>query len=258
MDQAWDAHNCDNLFPDPEHLASFYNDPVWLLNGMFVEQDELSMAHRRAITSVVTELKPKSIVDFGGGFGTLARLLATAIPQAQIFICEPYPPQHGTASCQLFDNINFVNVLIPKSFDVLVSTDVLEHLPDPLPVLASMVNAVRPGGYLLIVNCFYPVIDCHLPCNFHFRYSFDGFCKCLGLEVIGPCPGSNATIYRRVQDLSPDWPRLRAKEWRSQYLFPWLAWRTKNITPWRRRAHLFSTNLISSSRKMLKNLCRKF
>ena len=38
------------------------------------------MDHRHSITAAVHGLSPQRIVDFGGGFGTLARLLARALP----------------------------------------------------------------------------------------------------------------------------------------------------------------------------------
>jgi SAM-dependent methyltransferase len=251
MDQAWDRCSCDNHHPDPDRLASFYRNPVWLLNGMFIEQHAVSMGHRQAITTAVAALAPERVLDFGGGFGTLARLLATALPKSEVAICEPYPPRHGIESCKPFANIHFVSELTSQSVDVLVSTDVLEHVPDPLALLAAMVDAVRPGGHLLIANCFYPVIACHLTSTFHLRYSFDAFCQALGLEVLGPCEGSHATIYRRAEVLQPDWRRLRVMEQRSQRLFPWREWRSRHITPWRTRAQLAVTHPLHYPRKLL-------
>lgn len=257
MDQAWVRCGCDNRNPDQDRLASFYSDPVWLLNGMFIEQHAVSMGHRQAITAAVAALAPGWVLDFGGGFGTLARLLASALPCAEVAICEPYPPRHGIESCQQFTNIRFIPELTSQSVDVLVSTDVLEHVPDPLALLAAMVDTVRPGGHLLIANCFYPVIACHLPCTFHLRYSFDAFCQALGLEVIGPCEGSHSTIYGRTQVLQPDWPRLRAMEQRSQRLFPWREWKSRHITPWRTRAKLAVTHPLHYPRKLLSTVSHK-
>jgi SAM-dependent methyltransferase len=250
MDQAWNRYGCDNRSPIPDRLASFYSDPVWLLNGMFIEQHDVSMGHREAITSAVAALDPKQVLDFGGGFGTLARLLATALPEADISICEPYPPRHGIESCQPFPNIRFVPELSTQSADVLVSTDVLEHVPDPIALLAAMVDTVRPGGHLLIANCFYPVILCHLPCTFHLRYSFDSFCRALGLEVLGPCEGSYATIYRRSNIVRPDWPSLRAMERRSQRLFAWREWKALHLSPWAQRALLAVAQPLHYPRKL--------
>jgi SAM-dependent methyltransferase len=254
MDQAWERRGCDNQHPDPDCLSSFYTDPVWLLNGMFIEQHAESMGHRQAIAAAVSALAPQRVLDFGGGFGTLARLLATALPKAQVAICEPYPPRHGVETCKPFPNIQFIPELTCQSVDVLISTDVLEHVPDPLSVLAAMVDAVRPGGYLFIGNSFYPVIACHLPCTFHLRYSFNDFCQALGLEVLGPCTGSHATIYRRIHVIEPDWFRLRVTERYSQWRFGWAQWRAQHFMPWRQRVEFAITDPSHYPRKLLRTL----
>lgn len=251
MDQAWKECGCDNRHPDLERYARFYSHPVWLLNGMFVEQHDVSMGHRHAITASVAGLHPDRVVDFGGGFGTLARLLAEALPEGEVHVCEPYPPRHGIASCNAYTNIHFVPQLREAHYDALVSTDVLEHVPDPLALLAEMINAVRPGGHLFIANCFFQVIQCHLPCTFHLRYNFNSFCRELGLEVVGPSHGSHATIYRRSQVLEPNWSRLRALEHRSQRLFQWRQWRSRHISPWGHRARLLTTDPLHYPRKLM-------
>lgn len=251
LDQAWQACGCSNRRLEPERLASFYRDPVWLLNGMFIEQHAVSMGHRRSITEAVAALAPQRVVDFGGGFGTLARLMAAALPHAEIAICEPYPPRHGIETCRPFSNICFVPELDRRVYDVLVSTDVLEHVSDPLALLAAMVEAVRPRGHLLIANSFYPVIQCHLPSTFHLRHSFDQFCSELGLEVLGNCEGSHATIYRRCRMQAPNWPRIRALERRSQRLFAWELWRTRHLQPWGLRARLALTRPLHYPHKLI-------
>lgn len=251
MDQAWQDCGCDSRNPDREHYGRFYSHPVWLLNGMFIEQHAVSMGHRQMITAAVAALKPERVVDFGGGFGTLARLLAEALPAADIQICEPYPPRHGVESCRPFTNIRFVAELGHQDVDLLVSTDVLEHVPDPIALLAVMVDSVRVGGYLLIANCFFPVIQCHLPSTFHLRYSFDCFCRALGLEILGPCAGSHATVYRRDRFIEPDWPCLRAIERRSQRLFSIREWQERHISPWGHRARTALTHPLHYPRKFL-------
>ena len=231
MDQAWRDCGCDNRRLVHERVSNFYRHPVWLLNGMFIEQHDISLGHRNAITAAVAALAPKHVIDFGGGFGTLARLLASALPKSEILICDPYPPQHGIDSCKTFANIHFVSSLQGQNVDVVVSTDVLEHVVDPLNLLVAMVNSVRLGGHLFIANCFYPVIACHLPSTFHLRHNFDAFCLELGLTVLGPCEGSHATIYRRDKIVLPPWRRLRMMEWKSRLNFAMREWRESFFNP---------------------------
>ena len=46
MDSVWDAFDCDNRNLDIETLNTYYSHPVWLLNGLFIEQHPLSLEHR--------------------------------------------------------------------------------------------------------------------------------------------------------------------------------------------------------------------
>jgi SAM-dependent methyltransferase len=181
------------------------------------------------------------VLDFGGGFGTLARCIAKRSPGVRVDIHEPFPPRHGIESCRPYQNISFVSNLPANSYDALVCTDVLEHVHDPLALLATMIGAVRINGILVIANCFYPVIACHLPCTFHFRHSFDRFCEALGLEQEGASPGGHGVIYTRKKDVEPNWPKLRRMEKRSQRAFPLREWSNRHLHPWGRRFNLAIT-----------------
>ena len=47
-----------------------------------------------------------------------------------------------------------------------------------------MIKLVKINGMLIIGNNFYPVIKCHLPSTFHFRYTFKYFARIMGLKKI--------------------------------------------------------------------------
>ncbi len=238
MDRAWAESGCNQAHFDADCYSAFYSHPVWLLNGMFIEQHDESMRHREAIAEVIAQKCSSRLLDFGGGFGTLARCIAQRSAHTKVDIHDPFPPRHGIESCGPFSNIHFVSELHASTYDALVCTDVLEHVHDPLSLLVQMVQVVRPGGSLVIANCFYPVIACHLPCTFHFRHSFDRFCKELGLAVEGASPGGHGVIYTRTQAVEPDWPRLRRMEKRSRLAFPLREWQQRHLRPWKRRFHL--------------------
>ena len=61
---------------DARDLLSRFGEK--LLNGLFIEADATSMMHRRAIADWVVErgASIRKLLDFGGGFGTLASLIA--------------------------------------------------------------------------------------------------------------------------------------------------------------------------------------
>ena len=162
---------------------------------MFIEQHALSMQHRAAISDWITARNIKSVVDYGGGFGTLARLIARKNTECTINVYEPHPNEVFIQKTRNFHNIKIVKSL--HICDCLVCTDVLEHVDNPLSLFSEMVNSVSKNGYLIIANNFTPIIKCHLPHTFHLRYTFNLFAKVMGLTKIGPLKGSHATIFKK-------------------------------------------------------------
>ena len=221
MDTAWDDISCDNNDPDWDKINEFYAHPVWILNGMFIEQDELSMQHRNAISDWICNNNFKNVLDYGGGFGTLARLIAKKDPRISVDIYEPYPSEYALSKVAEYPNIHFIN-FIDRKYDCLASTDVLEHVPDPLKLLSEMIENVKADGYILIANHFYPAIKCHLPSTFHLRYTFRIFTHIMGLYRIGPCKGSHATIYQKKKDIKLNWKIINRHERISRMIFPFL------------------------------------
>ena len=219
MDLIWDDYNCDNKNLNWDKIGEFYFHPVWLLNGLFIEQHELSMKHRNTISDWIVKNNFNNIVDYGGGFGTLARLVATKDIDIQMNIYEPHPSTFGLKRASEFKNINIIKEL-ELNYDCLMSTDVLEHVPDPLNDFSNMIKSVNIGGYLVIANAFYPMIKCHLPQNFHFRYTFNLFAKIMGLKVIGKLEGSHATIFKKIEERDINWREIRLYEKLSRFLFP--------------------------------------
>lgn len=219
MDLVWDDYDCDNRNLNWDSIGKFYSHPVWLLNGLFIEQDEVSMGHRNSISNWVVKNDFKNVVDYGGGFGTLARLIAQKDKNISMNIYEPHPSEFGLKRVSEFNNINIIGKL-ESNYDCLMSTDVLEHVPDPLKDFSEMIKSVKVNGYLIIANAFFPMIKCHLPQDFHLRYTFNQFAKMMGLEVVGILEGSHATIFKKVDNDEINWNKIRFYEKLSKVLFP--------------------------------------
>jgi 2-polyprenyl-6-hydroxyphenyl methylase/3-demethylubiquinone-9 3-methyltransferase len=219
MDLVWDDFHCDNKKLNWENIGKFYSHPVWLLNGLFIEQDEVSMEHRHMISKWVVKNNFQYVVDYGGGFGTLARLIAQKNNHIQVDIYEPHPSEFGLRRAKEYKNITMIEQL-NRGYECLLSTDVLEHVPDPLDDFSKMINSVTLNGYLIIANAFSPMIKCHLPQCFHFRYTFKIFAKLMGLEVVGKLEGSHATIFKKVEQVEPNWKKIRIYETLSKVAFP--------------------------------------
>ena len=190
------------------------------------------MDHRRAFAHVVSAFKPQQVLDVGGGFGTLARLISQESPDALINLFEPYPSQCMLHLCSDNARIKFVDQFDLDAYDILVCTDVLEHVPEPLDLLVKMIGSVRLGGHLLIANCFEPVIACHLPSTFHLRYSFDDFCSRLGLRKLDSIDLPYGSIYQKTHCISLEKDHLRRLEIQSQCRYLFKAWTQRWFGPW--------------------------
>lgn len=180
IDAAWDECQCQSDIMD-DRINRFYAHPVWLLNGLFIEQHAESLSYRYSISEYVASLRPKRVADFGGGFGTLARMIGERCPDSDIHIIEPHPHALAIALANITPNVSFTNKL-KGEYDVLVATDVFEHVPDPLSLVELTASHLRLEGQYLIANCFFPVIRCHLPSTFHFRWSWDFAMEAMNLK----------------------------------------------------------------------------
>lgn len=221
MDDVWDSLGCDNRDPQPECIQEFYKHPVWILNGFFIEQHSLSMQHRNAVADWVIQNAVDRILDYGGGFGTQARLIAERDSSIRVDIYEPYPSRAAIHMMKPYSNIRFIRSP-SQGYKCIIAMDVLEHVTDPLKVLADIIETVQMGGYLIIANHFYPSIKCHLPSTFHLRYTFDLFAQLMGLRVVSSCQGSHACIYQRERKSVRNWRTLRVLESVSNLVFPFL------------------------------------
>ncbi|MDO7253605.1 class I SAM-dependent methyltransferase [Helicobacter cappadocius] len=204
MNKVWDEMGCDNKNIDWDKLGKYYSHPVWLLNGLFIENHDISIQVRENIADYIAKKDFQTIVDYGGGFGTLAKAIAKKSPDKQIFIYEPFPSEYGKRCVANYPNIDFISKL-ESEFDCIIATDVLEHLEDPLESFEEMLGYLKINGEAIIGNCFYPCIKCHLPQNFHYRYSFDSFAKFMGLKNLGILKNTYATIFLKTknQKLNP-------------------------------------------------------
>ncbi|MBU8977199.1 methyltransferase domain-containing protein [Lysobacter sp. FW306-1B-D06B] len=92
------------------------------------------------------------MVDFGGGDGThsalIAReLLAHGASSVRIELVDhsPSTADPGDARIQ-FERVADVERIAPGMADIVLASAVLEHIPEPRPVLLHLLSAMKPGG----------------------------------------------------------------------------------------------------------------
>ena len=216
MGEQWQAHGCDPLQMD-ERVSAFYRHPVWLLNGLFIEQDLQSLAHRRAFTAWVMHQAPIRVADFGDSFGGLARFIGAALPHVLVEVVEPHPHPAAMALAVDTPNVRLVSELT-DDYDLLIATVVFEHVPDPIALAASTASHLRIGGRYLIANCFAPVIACHLPQLFHLSIGWDQAIRAMGLQPLEKVQYGRA--FGRTGDL--DEQAARRAEALARRVYPWV------------------------------------
>lgn len=67
------------------------------------------------------------------------------------------------------------------NYDLLIATDVFEHVPDPIGLAAATADHLPVGGLYLMANCFVPVIQCHMPQLFHLEIGWVEAMRAMGL-----------------------------------------------------------------------------
>jgi 2-polyprenyl-3-methyl-5-hydroxy-6-metoxy-1,4-benzoquinol methylase len=223
MDEVWDKLGCDNRNINWEKINGFYKHPIWILNGIFTEYDPASIRNRQAIADWVflNQNKINSCLDYGGGFGSLSRLVSDKSSEIFIDIYEPHPTTVALSKSEKYYKINYIDT-IEKHYDLLISTDVLEHVSNPLKLFSEMIGYVNYEGYIILANCFYPDIKCHLPITFHLRFTFNIFAKMMGLKNLGRCNKTYAFLYQKRSTKIINWKLIRLFERLSQVLFPFL------------------------------------
>ena len=182
MDNEWNAYDCDPLTLD-SRISAFYSHPVWLLNGLFVECDQTSLSHRRVFAEWVCSKNPERIADFGGGFGSLARTIGELLPSSIVEVIEPHPHPSAVALAKTINNVRYVPQM-SGHYDLIIATDVFEHISDPLQTVLDTLQYLRVGGSYLMANCFFPVISCHLPQHYHFALGWNRAMLALGLRPV--------------------------------------------------------------------------
>lgn len=121
---------------DPVHnTPSPTGDPLELLRVEYPDLGEL--------------VTGKSVLDFGCGMGD--QVAALTAYGCQMTGLDTNPHAIAVARARHGDIAPFVDRLKDgQTFDVVISQDAMEHYPEPKAVLDAMLEAVRPGGVILI------------------------------------------------------------------------------------------------------------
>jgi SAM-dependent methyltransferase len=93
-------------------------------------------------------------LEVGGGGGTIAHWMAQRVAPAGSVLCTDLDPRHIAPPAQPNLRIQRHDIvrdeLLASSFDLIHARLVLIHIPERGAVLAKLVAALKPGGWLVI------------------------------------------------------------------------------------------------------------
>jgi len=140
-------------FPPAPEWHNKWTDPAWL-------ERYLSSARREFYYEVIGMLPVQSVrlLDFGCGPGYFLRLLIDSKPSraSTHFVGIDISGAAAKVASQVCPEASIIHgsmyqvPLAKNSEDVIVCTEVLEHLLEPRRALDEMMRVLRPGGHVLV------------------------------------------------------------------------------------------------------------
>lgn len=126
------------------------NDEAGGLRAAITRAYRYNRANRDAWVAAQAALTPAGarVLDVGAGVGPYRPLFAHCEYRAHDFAQEPATMGHYTPLDYVSD---IGSIPAPDdSFDVVLCTEVLEHVPEPIAAVRELARILRPGGRLLL------------------------------------------------------------------------------------------------------------
>jgi Methyltransferase domain len=126
-------------FTSDDFLRHIYNEEYLLVDPDY--RDDRPRSNASVLNGLFSGIKPRRILDYGGGNGTLAELLRTAgFPRVETY--DPFTPRFSARP--------------PGRFDCVVSFEVVEHSTDPERTFADMIGFLGDPGLILFSTLLQP------------------------------------------------------------------------------------------------------
>lgn len=138
----------EHLYMPKDHMEELYHSRNWLVR--FAHQNRL-----KHITKSIPKKDNQKILDAGCGEGHLLEYIRAANPSHALFGYDITDVAIESAKKRCpearIQHINLVKIDSPnESFDVIICTEVLEHIYEYREVLGGLLRILRKGGVLIV------------------------------------------------------------------------------------------------------------
>ena len=145
--------------PNAEHIQ-FWNEVLAVeftrFRSMFVEMGD---AHSRGPLDRLGLKAGDRVLDVGCGFGAFRH----SVPQARYSGLDPHFADHNDAGDVRNELLREHLVQNAGSYDLACAFQVIEHVREPFALFAEMVQAVRPGGLVVVSAPHVPSAHTRIP-----------------------------------------------------------------------------------------------
>ena len=121
---------------------------------MSMKENSYAIAKRfRLLSEEISRSSVESVLDFGSGTGSdLTAPLAEKFPQIRFFAVEPDASsrEYGRKKFQHLKNLYFLEKIPSGTFDIIIASEVIEHVEQPQEMLRSFSEQLNPWGKLLL------------------------------------------------------------------------------------------------------------
>lgn len=128
-----------------------YSHPNPLINWLFWQR------LHKVMNYIETDTRYEHVLDFGCGSGVMLPYLCGISTHVTAMDVDLLPFDHISRQRPFPSNLTTLDArevtlgdLLPASFDLIVATDVLEHVDDISGTLVDMKSLLKPGGQIVI------------------------------------------------------------------------------------------------------------
>lgn len=152
----WRCRACSFGFADAnelQELSAFYER---MTDAEYESSQDVRVRQMRWVLRQALEAHPTAhtMLDVGAGAGALVAegerlgLEAVGVEPSTAFVQQARAATHSDVVQGVFPH----PALADRTFDIVFMVDVLEHVPDPVALLAAAGRALAPGGVLVVIT----------------------------------------------------------------------------------------------------------